>query len=222
VVGVGLFENARVGYVLWAAHVLAAIVLGILLTPRGRNRKFESVSFSQNWREFRNTCKPPIGKALGDAVRNAMEALVFVGGLIIFFSVLVEVADTILGLGENLYSGVFAGLAEVTGGVRRLSQLESNALTIGAAAFVIAFGGFSIHAQTFHFTSGTGIKALPYLMAKILHGVIAAVLTVAFSWILLYYRGKRVNRSEYVPYYCKSGCRKRTYSATYVAFDGIA
>lgn len=185
VVGVGLFNSSLVGYLLWTTHVLASLVLGVLL--RGTSGDFENVnseSLSEAWLKYR-TYKPHIGKALADAVRNAMDSLVFIGGLIIFFSVITAVAETALSFDNDIYNGLLAGIAEVTGGVRRISMLGQNAVTLGAAAFIVAFGGFSIHAQTFHFTAGTGIRAVPYLLAKIFHGIIAAGFTMGL-WILFF------------------------------------
>jgi hypothetical protein len=107
-----------------------------------------------------------------------MEAMTIIGGLIIFFSVVLAIFQTI-GLAHGTISnGILAGLIEVTGGIRKISSLESTKITLACAAFAIAFGGFSVHAQSFHFTAGTGIKNGEYLFAKFLHGIFAAVLTV--------------------------------------------
>jgi len=169
VVGVGLFESSHVGYILWISHVLAAIVLGVIL--RSKDQQPEKYS--------ENTVEPaPIGKVLGESVKNAMEAMALIGGLIIFFSVAVALVEYLVLPDNPLFSGVFAGIVEVTGGVRRLAVPQASSATLGAAAFVIGFGGFSVHAQSFHFTSGTEIKIMPYLMGKFMHGVIAAVLTI--------------------------------------------
>ena len=180
VVGVGLFGSTRIGYILWMAHILAALILGLILTPRKKLTFSSNASFLQAWKEFR-AYKPAFGTVLGNAVKNAMESLVFIGGLIIFFSVVVAVIGEVIDLDNSIFSGILAGIFEVTGGVQRLSVLgEVNVFILAAAAFVVAFGGLSIHAQTFHFVGGIGIKTLPYLMAKFFHGVIAAGLTVIF------------------------------------------
>jgi len=180
VVGVGLFESARAGYVLWAGHVLAAIVLGILLRPKTRPEGGNFLETASPTRPSENNT----GQVLGEAVKNAMESMALIGGLIIFFSVVVALAEYLVLPSDALFGGIFAGLAEVTGGVRRLAAPELSIVTLGAAAFVIGFGGFSVHAQSFHFTAGTGIKILPYLIAKVGHGVIAATFTVIL-WSVL-------------------------------------
>jgi len=189
VVGVGMFGSTQVGYVLWAAHIFAALFLGILLSIKSVKKEIVFVPVKENlikYRKNRRSNMHSVGKILGDAVKNAMESMAIIGGLIIFFSVTVAVLETISQeiIGEGILLGIFAGLVEVTGGARRLAALEPSILTLASVAFVLAFGGFSVHAQTFHFTTGTGIKNGSYLLAKILHGALAAVFTILLWWVL--------------------------------------
>jgi len=187
VVGVGMFQSARVGYILWLTHVLAALTVGILF--RSKTKISSREDEMEKYRKNRRSNMHSIGKVLGDAVKNAMESITIIGGLIIFFSVVVAVFEIIASeapgsLQNSGFGAVFAGLVEVTNGVRKLSSLEPSLLTLSAVAFIVAFGGFSVHAQSFHFLAGTGIKNKPYLFAKFLHGLFAAFFTAVF-WRLL-------------------------------------
>jgi len=173
VVGVGFFENAAVGYVLWAGHVLAAVMLGVLLRGKTEHTTTPKISATTNI---------SIGKALGDSVKNAMESMMVIGGLIIFFNAVVAVLGEVGLPDSGVLAGVMAGAVEVTGGVRKISYAGVSAVSVGTAAFAIAFGGFSIHMQTFHFAEGTGISAGKYLLCKLLHGVIAAAVSVLL-WV---------------------------------------
>lgn len=183
VVGVGLFGSSTAGYVLWAGHVIAAMILGILLkrntfstgrVSESTEAQFPKPAFTRQPKNF----KISIGTALGSAVKNAMESMAIIGGLIIFFNVIVAVLGKVGLPDTGLLAGVLSGVIEVTGGVRKISGHGISALNLGLAAFAIAFGGLSIHMQTFHFTEGTGVKVIPYLFCKVLHGVIAAAVTV--------------------------------------------
>ena len=169
VVGIGFFGNRTIGYILWTAHIFAALVLGILL--RNKNRLVQNEPVART-----NTIS--FGKALGGAVKNAMESMAVIGGLIIFFNTVVAVLSEIGLPNEGMLAGWLAGLIEVTGGLGKISADGISTATLAVAAFVIAFGGFSIHMQTLHFTEGTGIKAAPYIFAKFLHGLIAAAFTI--------------------------------------------
>jgi sporulation integral membrane protein YlbJ len=171
-VGVGMFNDSRIGYILWITHILAALIVGVLYSGARRE-----ISIPQN-RENVRANVGSVGKTLGDAVKNSMESMAIIGGLIIFFSVVVAILQ-ILGLpDDSLFGGIVAGIVEVSGGARKISALEPNLFAIAGTAFIIAFGGISIHAQTFHFTAGTGLKNHKYIFAKFLHGIFAAGLTI--------------------------------------------
>jgi len=177
VVGVGMFGSTTVGYILWIGHVLAALVLGMLKS----NQASESMHFSAC---DEDTVNMSFAKTLGFSVKTAMESMAVIGGLIIFFNTVLAVLVEIGLPDSGLLGGVIAGVIEVTSGVNKISGSGVSVLNIGIAAFVVAFGGLSIHMQTLHFTEGTGIKAAPYLLAKILHGIIAATITMCL-WILV-------------------------------------
>jgi len=179
VVGVGMLSSAAAGYALWAGHIAAALVVGILTRGRG-DKKYKDI---HGYILGRDT--PSIGKVLGEAVKNAMDALVLVGGLIIFFSVVVRVVTIFLG--HLPFIGLLAGAIEVTNGVRMLADGTLSPVKLAAIGGIIAFGGFSVHAQALHFTEDTGIRAGVYLFHKALNGVIAAGVTWVIWWVYLLY-----------------------------------
>jgi len=176
VVGVGFFGSPAIGYVLWAGHVFSALLLGVLLRFVPFIKKQEG---SKNIR-ITPSCKFSIspGKAFGDSVRNAMESMTIIGGLVIFFSAVMAALGEIGLPDTGLLAGLIAGIIEVTSGVSKISESGVSTASLGFAAFAIAFGGLSIHMQALHFTEGTGIKAIPYIICKVLHGILAFAITI--------------------------------------------
>jgi nucleoside recognition membrane protein YjiH len=177
-VGIGMFGDAKAGYILWAGHVLGALAVGIInriiCKKMGGEASNSNILYTatRNYRRFRQENECSMGKILGESVKNAMESLLLVGGLIIFFSVVVCILQ---------WPGALSGLFEITGGARAISSQGANTAALAMAAGVIGFGGFSVHAQALHFTAGTGVKAVPYLLWKALHGLLAAGFT-ALLW----------------------------------------
>jgi len=182
VVGVGLFNDTQVGYVLWAAHIFAALIVGILLRPGKHKIKPHQVKILDSTLTQAVPANP--GKLLGDAVTNAMEAMLFVGGIIIFFSVITAAIEYTGLFCGSIFGGAISGFFEVICGVKKISEGGITGLSLGAAAFIVAFGGLSVHAQSLYFVGGTGLKFLPYIAAKILHGLIAAALTITL-WTVI-------------------------------------
>jgi len=181
-VGIGMFGDAKAGYLLWVGHILGALAVGLLGRSGEKNKKNNFGGIQRNYLQRLNG--EPFGKALGESVKNAMEAMILVGGLIILFNVVACIFRLMIGLEEGIAAGIFGGLLEISGGTKAIAAEGINTLSLAAAAFVIAFGGFSVHAQAMHFTAGTGIKAGVYLSCKILHGVLAAVFTVILFTLL--------------------------------------
>ncbi|MCL2187148.1 MAG: hypothetical protein FWC16_02640 [Defluviitaleaceae bacterium] len=182
-VGIGMFGDARAGYALLIGHLLGAIFTGVLLRKNGEKVKFIDFrslmrAYTQNLKKKRDELR--IGRILGEAVKNAMEAMLLVGGLIIFFNVLVR----LLQMAAGIESGFFSGFFEITSGARLIANGGVSALTLAAAGGIIGFGGLSVHAQALHFTAGTGVKAVPYLLCKLMHGALAAGFT-AVAWFAM-------------------------------------
>jgi len=194
VVGVGLFESSSIGYLLWVAHILAALSVGLLLRIYAKHEVKPVKNIVQksiaSYQEYRNKHDCSLGKVLGESVKNAMESIMLIGGLIILFCVIIRmlivtgifdslyVLLTPIGVNKYLLDGLLAGLLEVANGARVLGGSNPPLAYVAIASALIAFGGFSVHAQTLHFTAGIGIKVIPYLLCKALHGILAFFWTV--------------------------------------------
>ena len=178
VVGAGFFANATIGYILWIGHVVGAVMVGILL--RGEKRDIVPNRNKTKLHIDTNT----MGEHFGAAVENGMKSILVIGGVIIFFSSIIKVLEDI-GLPENgVTAGLISGLFEATHGLRDVSTAGVGLWPLAAASFLLAFGGLSIHMQTLHFIAGIGVKYSYYVFSKILHGVIAAVVTILLWWIV--------------------------------------
>jgi sporulation integral membrane protein YlbJ len=172
VAGTGLFGSAETGYILWISHILSALALGFALrfTGEGKKIKYPVKNAIDDYRRFRRDNDCSLGFVLSGGIKNAMETMVFVGGTILFFCVAARLVT--MAVGEN---GLLAGLLEMTNGVKILARSKTS-VNIALAAAVISFGGFSVHAQSFHFLSKIHIKAGLYLLCKFVHAVLAGVI----------------------------------------------
>jgi sporulation integral membrane protein YlbJ len=174
-VGMGMFGDSKAGYTLLAGHILGAVFMGVGGRLFGGYVK-EATEKNHTPKKIQHNGS--FGKTLGESVKNAMEAMVMVGGFIILFRVVVALLQILLGLDVGYTEGFLGGLFEIAGGVKGISTGGVNTLSLALAAFVIGFGGLSVHAQALHFISGTGVRAGLYILHKTLHGVISAGLTV--------------------------------------------
>lgn len=192
VVGAGFFQNIAVGYILLAGHMLSAMTTGVALRPffcRGKSgaKNIRDTAYSAHqpssgpgsfFVPMTGLPQRSVDSALGSAVKNAMESITVIGGLVIFFNTVPAVLTEIGFPDSGIAAGLVTAAIEVTNGLHILSRQGATYPTLALAAFAIAFGGFSIHAQTLHFTEGTKIKPTLYILSKLLHGALAAVFTI--------------------------------------------
>ena len=192
-VGVGMFNSAAFGYFIMLCHYASAILTGLVFKHyrrRGSRAKLShngrvggSNTISKAYRSMRKTQRQDgrsFGALLGDSTKNAMETIALIGGFIILFCVLVEVVEMVNVTSNPLTRGVLAGILEVTNGANILSDGGISRQTACFTIGIISFGGFSIHSQALTFIHKSDIKPTIYILGKLLHGLLAFVL----SWVL--------------------------------------
>jgi len=91
-----------------------------------------------------------------------------------------------LGLSGALASALTQGVLEVTLGANAAASDASVPLAdrLAAAAFVLSWAGFSVHAQVAGLMSRTDWRYGPFVRARLLHAVVSFLLVYAL-WPLL-------------------------------------
>lgn len=205
-ISVGFFHDVKLGLLLGASHYIGTILVGICmrfhgqkkgtLTPK-KNNKF--VSIGQAWEEMHQSRiknNRPIGVILGDAVVHSIQTLLMIGGFIIFFSVLTKLITIIgiatifahiiafflqlIGIPTEFALPFFSGIFEITLGAQSISNASTHVLLsqLAIVSFILGFNGFSVQAQVASIMAKTDIRFTPYFISRILHGVIACILTI--------------------------------------------
>ncbi|WP_047981368.1 sporulation integral membrane protein YlbJ [Ornithinibacillus contaminans] len=223
-ISVGFFHDAKLGLLLAVCHYLGNALTGIIMRFYGRaedksSKKEQRIpSIKKAFQEMHDTRLldvRPFGEIMGDAVLNSMKTLVMVGGFIILFSVVNKMLFLIgfTPIVAFLFHGVFqllalpveltlpfiSGLFEITLGANLISKesIDPFLSSMIIISFILGFNGFSIQAQVASIIAKTDIRFYPYFFARLLHGIIASVLT-----ILLYrplYLDRQVFEVEDIP-----------------------
>lgn len=209
-VAVGMFGLPALGVVLATAHYLSSFTVGLVFKYYKNNRKTPPRPPESNEQTgmFRRAVRAllkakredgrPIGKLMGDAVRESMATLLMIGGFIMLFSVLVKILTVfgvvslispliagilkIFGINPNLAHAVFNGLLEIDLGTMASSQAAAPLLDRAmVAGWIIAWSGLSVHGQVASVVHDTDIRMGPYVAARFLHGLFAAI----YTWFLM-------------------------------------
>lgn len=120
--------------------------------------------------------KISFGKTLSNSIHKTFDTLLIILGSICFFNIILIILKHFFNLNDISYA-LLSGLFEMTQGINNVCLLNIP-INIKATiiTFFISFGGLSIHSQILSIISDTKIKYLPYLLARIIHAIIAGIL----------------------------------------------
>lgn len=193
VVGAGVFANSRAGMLLYLAHVLASLTVGVCFRfykrrePVSRTR---AVTY--------DTQKP--SRVFVDSVRSGLAGIGNISAFVIFFAVAINLLFASGALGA-LAHGIAAllspfgvdsgsverllvGAVEMTSGLTSLKgAAESMNARLSMAAFMLGWAGVSVHCQVLSFIGDSGLSLMPYLSGKLLHAVLSAVYMGVLSYV---------------------------------------
>lgn len=206
-VSIGFFHSYDVAILFAAVHYGTALLIGIYL------------GFYDRWTEPRkpvtiknSTYKPSLfhlavkamydarqleprsaSKLFIDAIFVATRLMIIVGGLVVFFSVILQLLTSthilqlfisflnqglaLIGLPVGFAQAIVPSLFEVTLGAKEASLAPLSGIHQAAiGVWALSFAGFSVHAQIASLLSHTPIRYLPFLKIRIIHACLASLM----------------------------------------------
>ncbi len=195
VAGVGVFGSQGAGFLLLGTHLAASLLVGVLF------RFFPLAQEGQ--REGKPTKPPPdapgFTAAFPGCVRDSFLSCLNVCAFVVLFTVLLRllIHCGLLPKLSAIFSGLLpevftpglcqsflAGFLELSTGVYSLSESASSPLALPLAAFILGWGGLSVHCQSLPFLQGCVSSLKPYFCGKLAQGVLAGLLTWALATLL--------------------------------------
>jgi sporulation integral membrane protein YlbJ len=191
--GAGVFGSRRAGVLLLAANGLAAVLVGLALC---RVPRFSGGGPGSDRVPAGRTERHSLAEVFPQAVQSAFSSALGVCAYVLLFSVLTSLAQATgilpwcagkLGAllpgpqGETLARAFLLGLLEISTGTAALQPAAGTRLALPLAAFLLGWGGLSVHGQSLPFLTKAGADVRGYLWAKLLQGVAAAGITAVLS-----------------------------------------
>lgn len=220
-VAVGFFQQIALAPIMSVAHYFGAFIIGLLMRFHDRKSEKEeenkpnisNVINKHSYKPARLTqairamheARLLDGRAfpviLQQAVQSALRLMIVVGGLVVFFSVALELLThanvlhlfivslqficTILGLSPALAEAIIPGIFEVTLGAQSASLINTPLIHQAAiAVWILSWGGLSVHAQVASLLSHTPIRYKPLFFARLAHAFISMLLVyLLWGWL---------------------------------------
>ena len=172
-----MFGGARFGLLLYAAHILAALTAGVLLSL-GRHRA--AVRLPE--------IRPARAGALPAAVTASVRNMINVCGFVIAFGVVTGTLDAVgllpalaldlsrlTGLEISASRAAIVGFFELGGGVGAMRGLAATPVNLAVCAAVIGWGGLSVHFQTSAVVAVAEISTARHFTGRCLSAVFSFV-----------------------------------------------
>lgn len=186
-VGSGMLKSAAAGYILYAAHILGAVINGVVLRIFfKKSKEFKSNVIPENLN------KPSSGDMLSRGIMTSLVTCGFIGGYIILFCVINSLLnqlqffkilnDSLKYLGFlspdaiNAICILLESSVEITNGSKIISALSINFdLKLIFLSFIIAFSGLSIVGQVSSVLNKTKVNMKTYILCKLSHGMFSSM-----------------------------------------------
>jgi sporulation integral membrane protein YlbJ len=201
-VSVGMFKMPQTGILLLGCHIAACISVALIFrfykikekSPGYEKKNYFLRAKSVLLESNKNKTKS-FGAKLGESIQNSVMTLLMIGGFIILFSVIISflsesgvinlLADfalvllSPLGVEKEIIVSILSGIFEITTGTNMASKALGIELPakLAAASFIIGWAGLSVHAQVMSIVSSSNLCIKPYLVGKLLQGILASIYT---------------------------------------------
>ena len=198
-VGINMFGSSTIGFLLLFTHILACISVGFLF----RFWKKSSVTYlNTNKNQCTNSKKQvsfsSLGEILAESITSSISTILMIGGFVVLFSVIISIFKishivdifsniltpicSILNIPSSLISSSIIGFLEITNGISLISaiHIKEISLNIIMTAFLLGFGGLSVFFQVFSIVSKTDLSIKPYIIGKVIQGILASLYTFLF------------------------------------------
>lgn len=171
-VGAGMMKNVTFGYIIFIAHVVSALLNGLLYRklkvaelPR---EKLESVAKQSD---------------MGSMVLDSALAMISVGTIIAIFFVVIASLNPVLSLLPAPISAILSGMIEITKGCQLLSSIGGKFAAV-AASFVITFGGISTVLQSLTMLGKLKMPAKLFILQKFTQALLATVIALILVMVI--------------------------------------
>jgi sporulation integral membrane protein YlbJ len=179
-ISVSFLNNKEMGLLILITHFISNIIIGIIFRNYYISKNTNvRVSLKKAFIKLHNkriNNEKNFGQIIYSSLTNAINTLLLILGVISMFLIITTVINNNLNM--NLYTrSIVNGLFEMTQGLKYVSLLNFPLkLKVLLSTMLISFGGLSVHMQVISILSDTKIKYFPFLVARLLHALIASAL----------------------------------------------
>ena len=184
-IGIGIYKNSTVGWVLWLISILSSVLIGILeqiiikFFTKSQTHTPPQLYVSNDTASKSSQIKS-ISKIIVSAISHSAQSMLIICGCIVFFSTLIDIIKypiDSLCINEEI-KHIILGSIELTNGINSCINLKNSIFKIGSIAFFVGWSGICVHFQIISLCENTDLSFKKYFLFKLLHGLICSIITI--------------------------------------------
>lgn len=167
VVGLLTLNNKKFGLIILVSNIISSFIL------------YKKVTINSN----QINTNTSLMSVISNSIRDLINTLLYIVGIITTFFILTSYIDIVFNI-DIKYKYLY-GFIEITQGINylRYSNLSLYFKVLISSIF-ISFGGLSMHAQIFGIINNKKIRYKPYLISRIKHSALSAIICSILFYIL--------------------------------------
>lgn len=179
-ISISFLQNKKLGLIVMFSHYVTNVFIGIIFRNYNKsNMKKDKISIKRAILMMHNkriSSNKRFGSVITSALLNSINTLLLILGVVTTFLIVTTIIDNNFHL--SLFNKtILSGFLEMTQGLKHASLLNTT-LSYKAIliTMILSFGGLSVHTQILSIISDTKIKYKPFLLARLIHVVISAII----------------------------------------------
>lgn len=104
-VGISLFGNLKIGYILLVSHIISCIIVGLIFKNWKKDKNKIYLGLSKKVEKPKNIGIKDLGEILGTSIKKSIITILNIGGFIVIFSVIISILENsgIFYIIENIF-----------------------------------------------------------------------------------------------------------------------
>jgi len=198
-IGIGIFNNIKIGVILLVSHIISSIIIGKILSIKNRLsinyiNKEKNIDFEYNTSISFET----ITKSITKTLYTMCMIFGFMTIFILLHSFVFKILENLLILDKHISFFTLA-ILELTSGIKKISSFAFDfKLLITLISFFLGFSSLSIIFQIFSCVYKNNFKLVNIIKGKFFHGILSGIITYILLSIPNIY--EHINIPESVSY----------------------
>ena len=175
-VGIMFLNNINLGFIILVSHITGNILVGLLFRNYNKTNSTDIIDARKGIKVLINKINTTsFFSVFLNSIKDAINTMILIFGIIVTFQIIISILPC------NMF---FKGIIEMTTGLRLISIYDNLYFKVFLSTFFISFGGLCIHTQIMNILNKKRVRYLPFLFARIIHGIISAVMSIILCLLM--------------------------------------